>query len=98
MNLLENWGVVSLQRNPYQAPEMAAKGLSGEVFNSEKFEDGATITTTEIVGAEVCPGGVQVRTASGSVYELGTVNADYEKQYPGALERMLKSLITRENK
>jgi hypothetical protein len=81
---LENWSVVS--PNPYSPPEF---GLSfhGNAYGHPRFYDGDPITTSVIVGFEE---GV-FKTLSGSEYTLGTVDGEYLKQYPDAVERVFAS-------
>lgn len=84
---LENWSIVSVNFSPYTPPELLPKALHGLVYGNPKFADGEEVTTTPIAGVR---DGKAV-TRSGSVYELGTVNPNYEAQYPGARERFLGS-------
>lgn len=54
------------------------------------FFDGETIRTSVIVGGD--PENKTVLTNSGSIYQLGTVDPDYEAEFPDALNRFLKNL------
>lgn len=85
---LENWSLVFGELNPYQAPETVRPHLNGEVFGHPRFENGKNVTTSAIVGKK----GSNVVTNSGSIYELGTIETEYKKRYPLALERLLNSL------
>lgn len=85
---LENWGVVSIPSNPCQAPELGIMCLSGEIYNSTKFKDGTSVTTSEVIGKD----GDMVVTYSGSKYELGQPHPTYEEKFPNARDRLLKSL------
>lgn len=85
---LENWSVVYGDINPYQPPELQKQYLHGTIFNHPKFTDGVgNITTSHIVGIE----GDKVRTKSGTLYELGEVDPEYEKIFPNARQRFLTS-------
>ena len=87
---IEEWAIISLPVDPYSAPEMNVDlSLSGEAFGHPRFKDGHRIATSPILGKnkDDC-----VLTLSGSAYELGNVDAEYEKQFPGARERLLNSL------
>lgn len=85
---LENWSVTRTVLNPYQAPETGTPALAGRVYGHEAIEDGSFIITTRPV--TVSDG--KVRTASGSLYELGEVDPGYEAAYPNAKERLFASL------
>lgn len=81
---LENWSVC-VREDPYCPPELLTQHLQGEAYGHPRFPDGERVTTTPIV--RVSPEGI-VATASGSRYQLGAVNPDYEAQYPNALNRV----------
>lgn len=85
---LENWGVVSIPSNPCQAPELGIMCLSGEVYDSSKFKDGTSVTTSEVIGKD----GDTVVTYSGSKYELGQPHPTYEEKFPNARERLFNTL------
>ena len=89
---LHNWAIVSLNLDPYMAPECQPKGLHGEVHGSTFFEDGTSITTSRLVKVEIDGPLTFIHTVSGSLYELGEVNPNYEAAYPGALERLRKAV------
>lgn len=84
---IEDWSVVS-DADPYTAPELIRPQLRGHVYGHPKFEDGHLVHTSYI--KEVKDG--KVITASGSEYELGVVDPDYEKLFPNARERVLKNI------
>ena len=88
MPRLENWSVVPQTYDPYKAPEQWIPCLEGCAYAHCKFKDSQLITTSRIVGKR----GDKVITFSDSEYELGDVNPTYEKFYPNAKERLLKSL------
>lgn len=87
---LENWSVVVLDFSPYTAPEALPKGLHGFVYGNPKFADGDEVTTTAIVGTREG----RVLTRSGSEYELGEVDPDYEAQFPNARSRVFADTRT----
>ena len=81
---LSNWAVAMDDRNPFQAPELRDQCLAGQ------RENGSHCLTTGIVGkSNGC-----VITRSGSHYKLLDVDQNYEKQYPGAFDRLMNSLPT----
>jgi hypothetical protein len=88
---IENWGIVSLDFNPYQPPEAQAKGLAGTVFGHPEFPDGADITTSAIQGVRTEGDHIFVQTRSRE-YLLGVVNPAYEEQYPNARQRVVNQL------
>lgn len=84
--ILRNWSVVIAEEfDPYKAPELYAARLHGNVYGHHKFVDGAEITTSRVVGVTENA----VLTNSGSTYELGEVNPEYEKLFPDARKRIL---------
>jgi len=88
MPRLENWCVTC--DNPFQAPEARTPRLHGKVFNHPKFEDGKSINTSGIMAFNSEENKIIVR--SGKLYELGEVDPNYEKEFPNAYERLIKSL------
>ena len=86
--LINNWAVVfSPQGDPYKAPEQRTQHLHGKVENHPRL-GGQRVTTSKLVGQRH---GL-VLTYSGSLYELGTVKAEYEEAYPDARSRLLATL------
>lgn len=85
---IENWAIVGSPFGPFKPYSSEYEiSISGTVYGNPKFEDGKWITTSKIVGYDFdanC-----VITKSNSLYELGTVNPDYEKEYPDAYNRLL---------
>jgi hypothetical protein len=88
---LENWCVTPLEMSPYTPPECQAHGLHGTVYGHPRFFDGDEITTTECASLRTEGDNVIVITRSGSEYLLGQVDPGYEKAYPNARERVIKS-------
>jgi len=84
---MENWSVV-YSGDEYTAPEMRIPILRGDVIGHPKLGDAKGITTTRIIGKR----GENVVVKSGKEYILGVVESEYEKLYPNAKERLLKSL------
>lgn len=70
---IENWRVVVRDKDFYKAPECGVNCLSGDVYGHPRHEDGTCVTTTKIVDSD----GKFVKTRSGSLYELGVMDADY---------------------
>lgn len=83
---LENWALVS-HDSPYTAPELRVLRLIGQVSGHPRFHDGDVITTSRIVVGDA--NGIETRN---TVYTLGEPAAEYEKQFPGARERLFKTL------
>ncbi len=61
--------------------------FGGEVYNHETRKDGQKITTSEITVYD----GKYFHTISGSIYELGIVSEDYEKEFPNAIQRVINN-------
>ena len=85
---IENWSIVSTS-DPYTPPELSRVRLHGNVYGHPVFDDGRSIVTSGIVGMDENNG---IITESGSVYTLGVVSDEYEKQFPGSFERLKKTL------
>ena len=83
---IENWSIV--YRNIYQAPEQQSPCLHKKVYWHPKHKDGTSVITSFI---EKEKNGLII-THSGSKYELGEVDSDYEKIYPNAKQRLIDSL------
>ena len=87
MPKLTNWFITS-DSNPYLAPELITSKLVGVVTGHDAFTDGEMVVTSPIVGSK----GDLIITKSGTLYELGEVDREYENKYPGARERVLKAI------
>ena len=89
---LKNWSYgTSYKITPYTAPEMVVTQLQGNVYghpNPKRHPDGKIIVTSAIKGKR---NGCVV-THSGSEYELVDVDPQYEKEFPNAYERLMKTL------
>ncbi len=88
---LENWGLCCGQalRNPYMAPELQKIYLCGTVYGHPNHQDGKFITTSRVIAVrKKGHRETMVDTRSGSVYVLGTVDPEYEKLFPNALQRV----------
>lgn len=90
---LENWSIV-LVGDVYTPPEMRKQCLNGQVYGNPRFDDGDDITTSSIKITPMVNG--CVFTASGSMYELGTVSPAYEAEYPDANNRLVNFLNSKE--
>lgn len=89
MAKIENWCLVHMNdNNGYDAPETRKLYFGGNVFGHPFFEDGHRVITSHIVSFS----NGKFYTFSGTEYELGKVDEGYEKEYPNAYERVLKSL------
>lgn len=82
---LENWSAV---RGAYKAPEQGGY-LIGDVYGHPTRPDGRCIRTSTIV--KIDPVAETIETRSGSIYELGKVDPDYEKVFPGARARVFNT-------
>lgn len=63
---LRSWSIGDHPRNPYLAPELRGRRLSGRVTGHPRKPDGKLVVTSAIRKVN----GRMVETASGSVYEL----------------------------
>jgi len=82
---------VSIPEQPYAAPELRYRVLSGMVEGHPRHHDGTFVQTSFIVSwdekEEV------VVTHSGTRYILGLVHEEYEARHPDAKQRLIESLI-----
>jgi len=85
---LENWSLVTRVSNPYQAPELGVPCLHGLVYGHPKLPDGYEMSSSRVVKTE----GEDIITESGTHYELGQIDPEYEKIYPNAKQRLIESL------
>ncbi len=85
---IDNWSVTAKGIfDPYQPPEVKSHRLFGIVLDHPKHPGVKHITTSPIIAVNPVQG--TVLTHSGSLYELGTVDPDYEAAYPNARNRLL---------
>ena len=83
---LEHWSLVA--DDPYKAPELQRPSLRGEVYGNPNFDDGTIVITSTVMSVDVTT--QSATTRSGSVYELGEVDPEWEKLFPNAKERFFK--------
>lgn len=86
VTILNNWSIVGVN-DPYKAPELQVFRLHGVVTGHPRLEDGEVITTTRLRGKR--NGYVATRN---TLYQVGDVDPAYEKEFPGAKERLFASL------
>ena len=72
---IENWFVRRRHRDPFMAPECNPVVLGGEVYGHPRKRDGTGVRTSAIVDVD----GLLVRTESGTTYQLGKIDPEYEK-------------------
>lgn len=95
---LENWSVVLVwPRGAFiQIPEHGRQALSGNVYGRTRFQSGEPMLPGESITTspfkEYDAENDAVVTLNGSRYRLGTVDPEYEKQFPNAKERLVNSL------
>jgi len=95
---LRNWSVCELPQkfDPYKAPEQQQqqKTLQGQVYGHpiERHYDGKWVTTSVPVATD---GVNTVYTKSGSSYELGAIDENFEAEFNNAKQRMFDSLPRR---
>ena len=81
---VNDWAIqVGRHVTNYTPPELVTTHLTG------KLENYKYITTSPIVGKTTEDG---IVTRSGTVYTLGEVSQNYEKAFPDARNRLLKTL------
>lgn len=87
---LENWSFTAKGNDGFKAPEQLIPCLQGNVFghSNPKNHDGKFIATSRLMGKR----NGRVVTQTGSEYELGEVDPNYEKAFPNAKERLLSKL------
>jgi hypothetical protein len=85
---LEHWRVVSRFDLTLPSPDKKPIHLQGIVAGHGIIPDGRQVTTSRVLSRR----GDKVVTRSGSEYELGRPDRQYERLYPNALERLLGAL------
>jgi hypothetical protein len=84
---LDNWSVGADPRNPWTPPEGRQMCLAGIITGHPRKADGKDVVTSPIVGVEDgC-----IKTESGTLYELGEAESQYEALHPNAKARLLAS-------
>lgn len=91
---IENWSVVSREDDEYIPPEAEIPCLSGNVFGHPHFNDGERVSTSDIIG---CDEKEEVIICGSRRYKLGAVDPDYEREFPDAKRKLLKSLPGEQN-
>ena len=84
---LENW---SITRGLYEAPEQGCN-LIGDVYGHPTRPDGRHVRTSKVVRVDFITRTIE--TISGSIYELGEVDPNYEKMFPDAKERVFHMVL-----
>ena len=84
---LENW---SLTHGLYQAPEQGCH-LIGNVYGHPTRPDGRRVRTSTVVRIDRITETIETR--SGSIYELGEVDPDYERMFPDARKRVFHTIL-----
>jgi len=64
--ILKRWSIGWIREDPYMAPEMNRTCVYGNIYGSERFNDGELIKTNAIVESK----GRIITTESGSQYRL----------------------------
>ena len=85
---LENWSIRSRPLGQLQPPEGAGTCLHGFVIGHPQHQDGKQVFTSLVAARHAD----RVLTRSGSEYELGETDPDYERLYPSARQRLLARL------
>jgi len=85
---LDRWCVISRTTLSLPPPEQERCCLHGSVSGHPRCLDGKQVTTSLVVSRS----GNKVVTKSGSEYELGDADPDYEALYPNARQRLLAGL------
>jgi hypothetical protein len=88
--ILENWSVC-YYGDEYTPPELSVALLQGSVFNHpnpNRHPDGKHVVTSRPIGQR----NGKIVTRSGTEYDLGAVDPEFEKQYPNSRERVFKNL------
>jgi hypothetical protein len=85
---LDQWSVGRHKReDAWTPPEMVRPCLRGVVSGHPQRKDGTMLCTSPIVGVT----STAAVTESGSVYELGEVDPEYEAAFPDARNRLFSS-------
>lgn len=84
---LKDWQVV-IGNDPHKTPEEQKPSLKGRCFDHPMYVNNSIITTSHIIGKQ---NGLVI-TVSGSAYELGNPERDYEKLLPKAKDQLMKAL------
>jgi len=83
--IIKNWYITGKSIMNLISPEEKRIYISGEIYGSNRFEEGKFIKTSHIV----CARNNEIQTKNKHVYELGEANSQYEEEYPNAIERLM---------
>jgi hypothetical protein len=72
MTKINNWSLILISDNPYQAPELRSSAIVGTVVVDNKTK---YIRTSSVVQSL----GTIIKTRSGTLYELGEASEEYKK-------------------
>ena len=84
MPKLENWSTIL-----YVDGKNDRVVLHGYVYGHPRHKDGKEVSTTEF---KLCTDDGLIQTQSGTVYELGAVDPEYEKLFPDARRRLMANI------
>ncbi len=77
MPRLENWSVTAASNNPFLDPACQSRRLHGNVYGHPSFNDGDLVSTSTLEKFDYK--NRAAKTRSGTEYELGEIDKDYEK-------------------
>ena len=93
MAKLERWSIVNHILDPDVSPVVQEHCLYGIVSGHPSIKDGHIMLTSHITSLE----GDLVVTFLGTKFELGEIDPEYEKEFPGAKEKLFNSLREKES-
>jgi len=74
-SIIKKWAIVNRTANPYQAPELGAPCITGNVYGDTRCGEGETITTSRIKNINLKEMTVQTKN---TLYDLGDVSSSFE--------------------
>lgn len=88
--IIKNWFISSYSPNPYRAPELCPTVIYGNVYGSEKFEDGTFIHTSRIMKYVKEQERIFVKTKN-SIYEIreNEMAEEYMVNMPNAWKQIV---------
>lgn len=85
--ILDDWDISIVNFNPCDHPENRDISIAGRCYGHPEYKDGKYIRPSGIVAFD--PDEKVFLTSSGSRYKIGKVNAEYEKKFSGAENRVV---------
>jgi len=93
--ILDDWAALYCPTNTkYTPPEHFRFRLTGKATGHPEFKNGSTVTSSPVISVirDIDDDQVVIGVQSGRFYRLGSINADYERAFPDARNRLIDAI------